>query len=177
MDYGSLYGMGSYFGEDYTADSLKRLAELTEANIAQARFGKPLAALADEDKAAVQAAMQGLLQHVDLNQRQSLIAPPLAAAISARRGEIVQQLLSHDFEKGWTKAYALDAGEAAKTADFLIYSSLTTVARRPGSDASWTQNWPFEPLVGNTPTASTFTWTWASFAFVFLGFGAVIFIY
>jgi nitric oxide reductase subunit B len=26
MDYGSLYGMGSYFGEDYTAGNLVRLA-------------------------------------------------------------------------------------------------------------------------------------------------------
>ena len=29
MDYGSLYGMGSYFGEDYTAQSLVRLSTLT----------------------------------------------------------------------------------------------------------------------------------------------------
>ena len=66
---------------------------------------------------------------------------------------------------------------AAQTADFLIYSSLTTVARRPGHDASWTQNWPFEPLVGNTPTTSTFRWTWISFCFTFFAFGAVLFIY
>ena len=30
MDYGSLYGMGSYFGQDYTASALVRLAKLTE---------------------------------------------------------------------------------------------------------------------------------------------------
>src|SRR5580698_7140274 len=34
MDYGSLYGMGSYFGKDYTAAYLVRLATLTEDNIA-----------------------------------------------------------------------------------------------------------------------------------------------
>ena len=32
MDYGSLYGMGSYFGEDYTATNLVRLATLTQDN-------------------------------------------------------------------------------------------------------------------------------------------------
>ena len=37
MDYGSLYGMGSYFGEDYTAAYLVRLATLTEDNIAKAK--------------------------------------------------------------------------------------------------------------------------------------------
>jgi len=51
------------------------------------------------------------------------------------------------------------------------------VARRPGTDASWTQNWPFEPLVGNTPTTSTFRWTWISFCFTFFAFGAVLYIY
>lgn len=30
MDYGSLYGMGSYFGEDYTAKYLLRLGRLIE---------------------------------------------------------------------------------------------------------------------------------------------------
>ena len=86
-------------------------------------------------------------------------------------------LLHHDFAKGWTQAYSLDQQSAEQTADFLIYSSLTTVARRPGTDASWTQNWPFEPLVGNTPTTSTFRWTWISFCFTFFAFGAVMFIY
>jgi nitric oxide reductase subunit B len=44
-------------------------------------------------------------------------------------------------------------------------------------DVSWTQNWPYEPLVGNTPTTSTFHWTWISFCFTFFAFGAVLFIY
>ena len=41
MDYGSLYGMGSYFGQDYTAFGLVRLAELTEGNLARAASGPP----------------------------------------------------------------------------------------------------------------------------------------
>jgi nitric oxide reductase large subunit len=41
MDYGSLYGMGSYYGEDYTAWTLIRLAGLVEDNIAKSTRGKP----------------------------------------------------------------------------------------------------------------------------------------
>ncbi len=40
MDYGSLYGMGSYYGEDYTASILVRLGTATQNNVATARFGK-----------------------------------------------------------------------------------------------------------------------------------------
>ena len=177
MDYGSLYGMGSYFGEDYTASNLVRIATLTEANIAKARTGKALSDLAPEEQASVKALMQVELQGTDLSRQVATVPDAVATAITTLRGEIAQSLLRHDFAKGWTQASSLDEQSAAETADFLIYSSLTTVARRPGTTASWTQNWPFEPLVGNTPTTSTFRWTWISFCFTFFAFGAVLFIY
>jgi nitric oxide reductase subunit B len=177
MDYGSLYGMGSYFGEDYTAANLVRLATLTETNIARVSRGKAVAQLSAEEQASVKAAMQVELQNIDLTQQVAIVPAPAGAAITTLRGEIAASLLRHDFARGWTQAYSLDEQNARQTADFLIYSSLTTVARRPGTTASWTQNWPFEPLVGNTPTVSTFRWTWISFCFTFFAFGAVLFIY
>jgi nitric oxide reductase subunit B len=177
MDYGSLYGMGSYFGEDYTASNLVRLATLTEANIAKARTGKAVAELTAEEQASVRAAMQVELQGIDLSQSVAVLPDAVASAIATLRDEIAAALLRHDFDKGWTQAYSLDEESATRTADFLIYSSLTTVARRPGTTVSWTQNWPFEPLVGNAPTTSTFRWTWISFCFTFFAFGAVLFIY
>jgi nitric oxide reductase subunit B len=177
MDYGSLYGMGSYFGEDYTAANLAHLAKLTEENISEAEKGEPFADLPVEDQLAIKSAMQAELQSVDLTKKTVTLPNALAKAIPVLRAGIASALLHNNFAKGWTQAYSLDEQSAEQTADFLIYSSLTTVARRPGTNASWTQNWPFEPLVGNTPTASTFRWTWISFCFTFLAFGAVLFIY
>jgi len=177
MDYGSIYGMGSYFGEDYTASGLVKLGTLTEENIAQAEYGKAFADLNAEHKMGVKSAMQTQLQGVDLTQREAMVPAALASAIETLKEQIAGQLRRNDFVKGWTKADSLDGPAAHDTAGFLIYSSLTTVARRPGSTASWTQNWPFEPLVGNTPTTSTFIWTWVSFCFTFFAFGAVLYIY
>jgi nitric oxide reductase subunit B len=177
MDYGSIYGMGSYFGEDYTAEYLVRLATLAQDNIAKARFGRAFSALGPEEQAAAQAAMQKQLKGVDLTQQTVTFPATLAAAVATVKDEIATSLLRHDFIKGWTQAYSLDQANAIKTADFIIYSSLTTVARRPASDVSWTQNWPYEPLVGNTPTTDTFRWTWISFCFTFFCFGLVLFVY
>jgi nitric oxide reductase large subunit len=42
MDYGSLYGMGSYFGQDYTAFGLMRVAKLTEENLITGSRYSPL---------------------------------------------------------------------------------------------------------------------------------------
>jgi nitric oxide reductase subunit B len=177
MDYGSLYGMGSYFGEDYTADTLVKLGMLTQDNIAHAEYGKPFAALDSEHRMGARAAMQAELQGVDLTKQGTVLPQALADAIAALRDDIAGHLRKHDFDKGYTGAYSLDPQAAHDTAGFLIYSALTTVARRPGSTASWTQNWPYEPLVGNTPTTATFVWTWVSFCFTFFMFGAVIYVY
>jgi len=177
MDYGSIYGMGSYFGEDYTAKYLVQLGQLTEDGIARQRFGKAFAALGADDQRNVQSAMQRDLQGIDLTGAEARVPAPVADAIRALQTMIAQQLVHQDFIKGWTEAYTLDTASAAKTADFIVYSALTTVARRPGSDVSWTQNWPYEPTVGNVPTSSTFIWTWASFCFTFFCFGVVLFAY
>ena len=177
MDYGSIYGMGSYFGEDYTASTLVELATLTQENIAQAEYGKSYADINAEHKMGVRAAMQAELQGVNLTLHDTQVPKDLAAAITVERGQITEKLLKHNFVKGYTEAYSLDPQAASDTSGFLVYSALTTVARRPNSTASWTQNWPFEPLVGNTPTTSTFIWTWVSFCFTFFMFGAIIYIY
>jgi len=177
MDYGSIYGMGSYFGEDYTAEYLHHLGEVTQDNIARQRFNKSFSALGSDDQRAVQALMRAQLKGIDLSMTEVRLPAEISTALVTLRADITSQLSRQDFIKGWTRAYSLDATAAGKTADFILYSALTTVARRPGTDVSWTQNWPYEPLVGNVPTTGTFIWTWASFCFTFFCFGLVLFAY
>ncbi|MBU6489737.1 MAG: cbb3-type cytochrome c oxidase subunit I, partial [Burkholderiales bacterium] len=129
------------------------------------------------EQMTVRTVMQRQLKSIDLSRVETPLSAAVAGAMQTLRTEIAQQLTHHDFIKGWTQAYSLDERNAAKTADFILYSALTTVARRPGVDVSWTQNWPYEPLVGNAPTTSTFGWTWASYCFTFFCFGIVLFVY
>ncbi|RDI37970.1 nitric-oxide reductase large subunit [Aquicella lusitana] len=177
MDYGSIYGMGSYFGEDYTAKYLVRLGQLIENELAIQKFSTPLQNLSIGNRYEIQLEMQRSLKQLDLTQQNLVLSPPVVKAIQQLQSEISQHLLNHDYEKGWTKAYSLNKTSALQTADFLIYSSLTTVANRPGKDFSYTNNWPYEPSVGNVATNQTFYWTWISFCFVFFGFGVVLYIY
>lgn len=177
MDYGSLYGMGSYYGEDYTAATLVSLATAAENAIALAKYHTPFSALASDDAASVQAEMQRELKGVDLTKSVVVLPDAVTSAIQSVRRDTAASLGRTDKASGWTAANSLRGPLAVQTADFLVFSALTTVARRPGLDVSWTQNWPFEPIVGNAPTPSTFIWTWASFCFTFLCFGLVLFVY
>jgi nitric oxide reductase subunit B len=177
MDFGSLYGMGSYFGEDYTASALRRLATLIEDNLAQARFGRTFSDLPPEQQSTVRTAMQRALQGIDLTRREVTLPDEVAKAVMTLRDDLSRHLAASDLATGWTPAHSLSPAETRQTADFIIYSAFTTVARRPDVAWSWTENWPYDPEVGNVPTTNTFVWTWASFCFTFLSFGIVLFIY
>lgn len=158
MDFGSLYGMGSYYGPDYTAATLVSIGKATENAIAAARYGRPLAMLTADETAAVKAEMQRDLKGIDLTERQVVLPDAVVSAIGTVQQDLARSLNSANPAEGWTPAYSLHGPLGLQTADFLVFSALTTVARRPGTDISWTQNWPYEPLVGNAPTPSTFIW-------------------
>src|SRR5271165_4534118 len=144
MDYGSLYGMGSYYGEDYTASILVRLGAASRDNVAVAVYAKPFASLTQDQQAAATAAMQRDLQGIDLTKSDVTLPQPVAAAVTSVRDEIAKALRVADPSAGWTPAHSLDPQLARQTADFLVYSAFTTVARRPGETWSWTENWPYE---------------------------------
>ena len=44
-------------------------------------------------------------------------------------------------------------------AGFFFWAAWATVTERPDSKISYTHNFPHDPVVGNTPTASSFMWS------------------
>ncbi len=103
--------------------------------------------------------MQQSLQQIDLSGNRAILTKAASKSISQLQLEISQSLMKHDLETGYTKAYSLDNQSALQTAEFLIYSSLTTIVHRPGTNFSYTNNWSYEPTMGNLPTPNTFYWT------------------
>jgi len=127
MDYGSLYGMGSCCGEDYTASTLLQLGEAARNNIALAVNRKPFAELTPDQQAAAAAAMQRDLQGVDLTKSEVTLPQPVVAALVSIREAIAKGLSVSNPSIGWTRPDSLDPQLALKTADFIVYSALTIV--------------------------------------------------
>jgi len=177
MDYGSIYGMGSEFGQDYTAQYLHELALNTAENISIAKFNQPYASLSGGYKAIVEEELRNTLHNIKLNQETVYLPPELSAAIITTQTSIVNWLNTNNFNQGFTKAHALNKELSLQVADFFIYSALTTVAYRPWENISYTNNWPYDPLVGNVPDTRTYTWSWISVVAILFGFGLVLFIF
>lgn len=174
-DYGSIYGMGTYFGEDWTAEYLVQLGRLTANTLAFSLYGHPFSKLDVGEQADIRVQMQKDLQGIQLWEAHVKVAPPVAKAVQTLQSRISAFIVRNHFHQGYTRAYSLTNQQALQAADFILYSAITCVARRPHLDASWTNNWPYEPLVGNAPTPGTFTWTWVSFMITFAMFGVVTF--
>ena len=105
MDYGSLYGMGSYYGEDYTASTLVRLGTATQNNIAAGRDRQALRRRSPPtSRRRRDRGMQRALQGVDLTKTEVVLPAALAAAIVSVRDDLAKSLNIAD------PASRLDAG-------------------------------------------------------------------
>ncbi len=177
MDYGSVYGNGAYFGEDYTAQLLHEWAQKTLDNYAIQTYGRPYHLLNFGDQMLAQKKMQDLLQHPSWNGQVVVVPDYEASAMTSLLNSTAASLLVTDRQEGYTAAHALTSTSSLATSDFLLYTSWTAVAHRSGLDYSYTNNWPYDPLVGNRPTTQTFIWTWASIGLLLAGVGATLYFY
>ncbi|MBI2308820.1 MAG: nitric-oxide reductase large subunit [Rhodocyclales bacterium] len=176
---GSVWGHGSYLAPDWSADWLHREALALREQWAQRDFGKPFAEL----DAGAQARLDAELK-VEM-RRNSYEAKNGVLTLSAERAAAVTQVAQHyaalfgddaSFD-ALREQYAMRAGSLRDPADrqaltaFFFWSAWSAATDRPGeAGLSYTSNWPHEPLVGNTPTASTGIWSIAS---VILMIGAI----
>ena len=63
----------------------------------------------------------------------------------------------------------VDADKRTALTAFIWWSSWSAVTNRPGQHVSYTNNWPHDPLVGNTPPSHLLLWTVFSVLFLIAG--------
>lgn len=70
-----------------------------------------------------------------------------------------------------------DPARAKALNAFFFWAAWSCAAERPGENVSYTNNWPHEPLVGNTLTGSMVIWSVVSFVLLLAGIGALAWYY
>jgi nitric oxide reductase subunit B len=80
-------------------------------------------------------------------------------------------------------AYAIPGGNVSTSArmrqfaGFIFWTAWSAAAERPGQTVSYTNNWPYEPLVGNRPTGDSVLWTGVSIIMLLAGICAMVWWY
>ncbi len=175
MQVGSIWGHGSYVAPDWTADWLHRESLFILGRWSQERFGKPWEQLAVPQQAELQAELQKLIRRNDYDPTTKTLTIPDIRADAFRSN---RDHLADVFQNG-REDYAIPANAVTDPASidglsaFVFWTSWAAATNRPGTDISYTSNWPHEPLVGNVPTGSTVVWTGVSVIMLLLGIGGL----
>jgi len=177
MEHGSLWGHGAYLGPDYSAEYLHRLAEIARDNLARQRYQTPYATLERGPALEIAEQVRGTLKTNRYDPRSDTLqfSPGEVVAFETQRREWSDYFSGKNPAPGLPSAYIKHPEELAALAAYFAWASWATVADRPGKDYSYTNNWPYEPLAGNVPTASTYLWSGLSLITLLGAIGAVLF--
>ncbi len=176
---GSIWGHGALVAPDWSADWLHREADALLDVWSQREFSAAFATLRAADQEVLKLRLREALRPntYDANNQTITVSDDRAQAISAVVAHY-ESLFSND--PATTKlreTYAMRDNTVDTSAHrraltgFFFWTSWSAVTDRPGSKASYTSNWPYDPMVGNTPTAGTFLWTVFSILFMVAGIG------
>lgn len=182
MQLGSIWGHGAYQAPDWTADWLHRELLTWLELAAQENFGQPFDALPGAQQYQLRYELKQTYRTntYDPASDQLLITDRRAQAIR-QTADYYSRLFSAAPELQKTReSYAMkentlpDAERRARMTEFFFWTAWAAATERPGGEATYTNNWPPEPLIDNKPTAENIIWSIASVVLLIAGVGGLI---
>ena len=176
MDNGSIWGHGAYLGPDYSAETLHRIGEYTSEAIAQQRYQQPWAALTRSQQAAVRGETAVALKtnRYDAPTATLRLTGPEAAAYRQQIDYWTGYFRQPSRNGGLKADLITDPSELRQFTAFVVWAAWASVAARPGKDYSYTNNFPYDPSVGNLPTPDALLWSALSLMVLLAGIAAVL---
>ncbi|MBM5812719.1 MAG: nitric-oxide reductase [Gammaproteobacteria bacterium] len=178
MNYGSMFGDGASRGPDFTADALRHMMLVMRAwHLETMDLVNPEATEAGDDLFVAQNRVRFELRanRHDPATNRVVLAPAQVAAIAS-----LERHYDRMFGPGGSvspQAWVPEAGDRALLARFFFWGAWVCAAARPGTDHSYTHNWPHEPLAGNTPTPAILLWSVIATLGLILALGLILYLY
>ena len=183
MQVGSVWGHGAYQAPDWTADWLHR--ELTNwlDITANQEFGKNFADLNDEQQTLLKARLTKEYRGSKVENGTVVLSNTRLAAMEKTAQYYISLYGDDPATKVTREHFAMkdntlpDLQARKDLAKFFFWTAWTASAERPNNHASYTNNWPHEPLINNVPTPENVIWSIASVVFLIAGIGFVVWIW
>ena len=181
MQLGSIWGHGAYQAPDWSADWLHRELVAWLDLAAQDTHGKPYAELPGDVQAQLRFQLKQEYRGNNVDANGTL-------TLSARRQKALQQTAAYyDSLFGATpelqssrQSFAMkentlpDDGRRASLTQFFFWTAWVAATERPGTTATYTNNWPHEPLIDNRPTTENLMWSIVSVIVLIAGIGFLV---
>ena len=181
MQLGSIWGHGAYQAPDWTADWLHRELTAWLDLAAQERHGKPYAELDAGAQGALRAELKAEYRASGVDDSNTLVVSERRAQAIARTATYYDQLFSdapalrQSRQSFAMKENTLPSAERREAmTQFFFWTAWAAATERPGSDVTYTNNWPHEPLIDNQPSGENIVWSIASVVILLAGIGFLV---
>lgn len=184
QEIGSVWGHGAYVAPDWTADYLHMEAQYLLNKWSQEDHGVMFETLSKDEKAAMESRLQTFLRVNTYDETtKSLVIDRERYEAFLHIHEYYSKLFMNDPELSKLRAdYAIAENtirseeRMEKMSKFFFWASWACVTERPGSDITYTHNWPPDEQIGNVATSDLVLWTGFSIIMLLVGIGIMIFV-
>ncbi len=171
MEYGSMFGDGANRGPDFTAEALHQISN----SLQQYYANQPDITKLEWLGVNVQVQREIKINNYEPTSNRVKLSPAQVYAC--------EQLTAYytDIFKGTGKTsfapanYITSDNEIRQLSAFFYWGSWVCGVERPGKDYSYTHNWPYDAVAGNTPSPSVIIWTIIGSLGLILGLGIVLY--
>jgi nitric oxide reductase subunit B len=185
QEVGSIWGHGAYVAPDWSADWLHREATWLLDHWAVAAHNRPYAQLDEVAQAVLRSRLKRVIRTntYDPATGDLTVSGDRAAALSAVSQHYTALFSNDPALHALRDAYALpanaikDARRQRALNAFFFWTAWACGTNRPGSDITYTNNWPAEALIDNVPTGAMVLWSVISFVLLLAGIGALAWYY
>lgn len=179
MEHGTLWGHGAYLGPDYSAEYLHREAEIASDLIAQETYKKDLSELTSEEQAAVASTVINTLKQnrYDPSSEYLFFTQPELKSFEIQFTEWENYFNKPNAAPGLPAGLIKNPQEIFALTAYFAWAAWAASANRPGKDFSYTNNFPYDPLAGNTPPVGAYVWSALSLITLLAGLGLVLFLF
>ncbi len=179
---GTVWGHGAYQAPDWSADWLHREATALLALWSTREHGVGFSELAPDAQAPLRARLEREMRtnRFDAATGTLTVTADRAAAMATVAAHYEALFGDAPALRELRSQYALhenplpDPVRRARLTSFFFWTAWACTTERPGSNVTYTNNWPHEPLVGNRPSGANVLWSVLSVTLLVAGIGALV---
>jgi len=177
MENGTIWGHGAYLGPDFSAEYLHTLAIDANEMLAKQAYNRQLSELTPAEQTSVKAEIQQLLKQNRYDPRASKLTYSSPEIYSYQKQITKWKIYFSQsaLNRGLLPMHISDQNELRQLTAFFSWTAWASVVNRPGKVYSYTNNFPYDPLVGNTPSGDAILWSALSLIALLGGTALVLF--
>jgi nitric oxide reductase subunit B len=179
MNNGSIWGHGAYMGPDFSAQYLHNLALEVRNYIAMDKYKTPFSDLATDQKESLVSLTRDFLANNRYNTESHtlLFTEPEKKSYHDQVSYWKNYFQKSPANRGLPNTLIVDQKELEQLTSFFAWAAWATTAHVPFKTYSYTNNFPYERLIGNGPSSAAILWSALSLINLLAGIALILFFF